>query len=61
MAAPHSSVMLLLASDNELMSAIEGFFAERYWRERIADAERGVYIGAWESKRILSAALNAED
>ena len=44
-----------------MIAAVERFLEERYWRERNADAERGVYIGAWESKRILSAALNAED
>ena len=56
-----AAAMMLSVSDKELIAAVEGFLEERYWCERIADAERGVYIGAWESKRILSAALNAED
>ena len=53
--------MMLPASDKELIAAVKGFLEERYWGERIADAERGGYIGAQESKRILSKALNAED
>ena len=52
--------MMLSASDNELIAAVERFLEERYWCERIADAERGGYIGARESNRILSGALNAE-
>ena len=53
--------MMLSASDNELIAAVERFLEERYWCERIADAERGGYIGARESNRIMSEALNAED
>ena len=53
--------IMLSASDDIMIAAVEGFLEERYWRERIADAERGGYIGAQESKRILSEALNAED
>lgn len=56
-----AAAMLIATSDNELISAIEGFLEERYWVERISEAERGGYIGAQESKRILSEALNAED
>jgi antitoxin Phd len=52
--------MMLPASDKELIAAVKGFLEERYWGERIADAECGGYIGAWESNRILSEALNAE-
>ena len=51
--------MMLPASDKELIAAVEGFLEERYWGERIADAERGGYIGARESNRILRDALNA--
>ena len=53
--------MMLSASDDGMIAAVEGFLEERYWGERIADAERGGYIGARESNRILSEALNAED
>ena len=53
--------MMLSASDDGVIAAVEGFLEERYWGERIAEAERGGYIGARESKRILSEALNAED
>jgi len=53
------AAMMLSASDNELTAAVEGFPEERHWVERIADAERGGYIGAQESNRILSVALNA--
>ena len=55
------AAMMLSASDGELISSVRGFREERYWRERVAEAERGGYIGARESKRILSEALNAED
>jgi len=55
------AAMMLSASDSELISSVRGFREERYWRERVADAERGGCIGAKESKRALSAALNAED
>jgi len=55
------AAMMLSASDSELISSVRGFREERYWRERVAEAERGGYIGARESKRILSEALNAED
>jgi len=54
------AAVVISASDNELTSAMEGFLEERQWRERIAEAERGGYIGAQESNRILSEALNAE-
>jgi len=53
--------IMLSASDSELISPVRGFREERYWRERVADAERGGCVGAKESKRALSAALNAED
>jgi len=56
-----AAAMVLSSSDNELIAAVERFLEERYWRERVAEAERGGYIGARESKRILSEALNAED
>jgi len=39
---------------------VERALEERYWRERIAEAERGGYIGVRESNRILREALNAE-
>jgi len=55
-----AAAMMLPASDKELIAAVEGFLEERYWCERIADAERGGYIGARESNRILREALNAE-
>jgi prevent-host-death family protein len=55
-----AAAMMLSASDKELIVAIEGFIEERYWCERIADAERGGYIGLEKSNRILSEALNAE-
>ena len=54
------AAMMLPASNKELITAVEGVLEERCWRERIADAERRGYIGAWESNRILSEALNAE-
>lgn len=53
--------MMLPASDKELIAAVEGFLEERYWGERIADAERGGYIGLEDSNLILRQALNAED
>jgi prevent-host-death family protein len=52
--------MMLSASDNSMIAVVEGFLEERYWRERVAEAERGGYIGARESNRILSEALNAK-
>ena len=55
-----AAAMILSASDIELIAAVEGFIEERYWRERVADAERGGYIGFEESNHILSEALNAE-
>jgi len=55
-----AAAMILSASDIELIAAVEGFIEERYWRERVADAERGGYVGARESNRILREALNAE-
>ena len=56
-----AAAMMLSVSDKELIAAVEGFLEERYWVERIADAERGGYIGARDSNRILSEVLNAED
>ena len=53
--------MMLSASDESMIAAVVGFLEERYWGERIAEAERGGYIGAQESNRIMSEALNAED
>ena len=53
--------IMLSASDSELISPVRGFREERYWRERVADAERGGCVGAKESKRALSAALDAQD
>jgi len=53
--------MMLSASDDSMIAALEGFLEERYWGERIADAERGGYIGVEESNRILCEALNAKD
>jgi len=55
-----AAAMMLSVSDKELIAAVEGFLEEHYWRERIADAELGGYIGARDSKRILSEALNAK-
>ena len=52
---------MLPASDKELIAAVEGFFEERYRGERIAEAERGDYIGVDESALIMSEALNTED
>jgi prevent-host-death family protein len=52
--------MMLSTSDNELIAAVEGFLEGRYWVERVADAERGGYIGVEESARTMSEALNAE-
>ena len=57
----HAAAIMLSASDKELIATVERFLEERYWRERVAEAERGGYIGARESNRILSEALNAED
>ena len=51
--------IMLPASDDSMIAVVEGFLEERYWGERTADAERGGYIGAQKSKRILSAALNS--
>jgi prevent-host-death family protein len=56
-----AAALMLSVSDKELIAAVEGFLEERYWGERIAEAERGGYIGAQESNRILSEALNAQD
>jgi len=56
-----AAAIMLPAFDSELISAMEVFLEERYWRERVADAERGGYIGVEESGRIMSEALNAED
>ena len=52
--------MMLSASDDGVFAIVEGFLEGRYWCERIAEAERGGYIGARESNRILSEALNAK-
>ena len=52
--------IIVPSSDNELISEMRGFLEERCWGERITEAERGGYIGAQESGRILSDALNAE-
>lgn len=52
--------IIVPTSDNELISDMEVFLEDRQWCERIADAERGGYIGVEESGRILSDALNAE-
>ena len=52
--------MMLSASDDSMIAAVESFLEERYWGERVAEAELGGYIGARESNRILSEALNAE-
>jgi antitoxin Phd len=54
------AAVMLPASNKELITAVEGVLEDRYWRERVADAERGGYIGARESNRILREALNAE-
>ena len=56
-----AAAMVLSSSDNKLIAAVERFLEERYWGERVAEAERGGYIGARESNRILSEAVNAED
>ena len=53
--------IIVPSSDNDLTLEMQGFLGERYWVERVAEAERGGYIGAQESKRKLSEALNAED
>ena len=55
-----AAAIMLSASDKELIAIVERFLEERYWRERIAEAERGGYTGARESNRILSEALNAK-
>ena len=54
------AAVLISASDKSLTAAIEEFLEERQWSVRIADAERGGYIGVEESGRILSDALNAD-
>ena len=56
-----AAAMVLSSSDNDLILEMQEFLEDCQWCERIADAERGGYIGARESKRILSEALNAED
>jgi len=53
--------MMLSASDDSMIAAVESFLEERYWGERVAEAARGGYIGARECNRILSEALSAED
>jgi len=57
----HAVAIMLPASDNKLISAMEGFLEEGCRRERVAEAERGGHIGIEESNRTLSEALNAED
>ena len=52
--------MMLSASDNSMIAVVEGFLEERYWCERIADAEWAGYIGVEDSKRTLREALNAD-
>lgn len=54
-----AAAILIPTSDNEMIAAVEEFSEERYWREKIADAERGGHVGARESNRILGEALNA--
>ena len=54
------AAVVISASDKSLTAAIEEFLEERQWSVRVADAERGGYIGVEESGRILSDALNAE-
>jgi len=53
--------IIVPSSDNDLILEMQEFLEDRQWCERISEAERGGYIGAQESKRILSEALNAED
>jgi prevent-host-death family protein len=48
-----AAARMLSASDEGMIAAVEEVLEERYWGERIADAERGGYIGAQESNRIL--------
>ena len=56
-----AAAMVLSSSDNELILEMQEFLEDRQWCERVAEAERKGYVGARESKRILSEALNAED
>ena len=55
-----AAAVVISASDDSMIASVKGFLEERYWRERIAEAERGGYTGARESNRILSEALNAK-
>ena len=48
-----AAARMLSASDEGMIAAVEEVLEERYWGERIADAERGGYIGARESNCIL--------
>jgi len=52
--------IIVPSSDNDLILEMQEFLEDRQWCERISEAERGGYIGARESKRILREALNAE-
>ena len=53
--------IIVPSSDNDLILEMQEFLEDRQWCERVADAERGGYIGVQESKRILAEALIAED
>ena len=53
--------IIVPSSDNDLILEMQEFLEDRQWCERVAEAERRGYVGARESKRILSEALNAED
>ena len=52
--------IIVPSSDNDLILETQEFLEDRQWRERVADAERGGYIGVEESGCIMSEALNAE-
>lgn len=52
--------IIVPSSDNDLILEMQEFLEDRQWCERISEAERGGYIDARESKRILREALNAE-
>ena len=56
-----AAVIMLPATDDGMIAAVESFLQERYWGERVAEAERGGYIGVDESALIMSEALNTED
>ena len=55
-----AAAIIVSTSDKELISDMEVFLEDRQWCERIADAERGGYIGVDESALIMSEALNAK-